>query len=139
MFQLDVEANTEEEDDLHNADGHMPGQTAVKAIFIKDLANNILIPELELLTKYCPAAMELIQQTKHRSDNGRPTITLAMQIDGCSYVDMRRFTVKLEQLVLKLLVPDQTVSAQRCTELPVYNAFRIHVWCGPRHALQFIL
>jgi hypothetical protein len=68
-----------------------------KGVLVVDLENVLLVPEMRLVQQLCPQAWRKMCETG--------TVHICIQADNCSVENFGRFAQKLEQGVLRVLMP----------------------------------
>jgi hypothetical protein len=88
-------AFVEEEPDCAMQDRAFRTRNKCKGVLVVDLENVLLVPEMRLVQQLCPQAWRKMCETG----------TVNIQADSCSVENFGRFAQKLEQGVLRVLMP----------------------------------
>ena len=99
--------------------------------YLKDFAASVLRSEVAHMQQRCPQMWRAIE------DSGR--LDLVLQMDNTSYQTFRGATVKLEQLVAKLLFPNSPTAQQSykfCMPMALLQGDRST--CLPRQGNMFV-
>lgn len=86
------------------------GKRPLRAAFVKDVMGRLVVPELKTIRQYLPAVYERMV------DAGKVEIVLAM--DNTSRKDFSELSMKLEQAVIKIVLPG-IKSAQQSPTLAI--------------------
>jgi hypothetical protein len=73
-------------------------------VYIKDIAKNVLIPELKVIRELAEDAWSVIQQER--------TVHLVLHLSGTSYRSFKDLVVKLEQIIVAIVL-EGSESAQQ--------------------------
>jgi hypothetical protein len=114
-FEIAIDEDAEEHagnDEGEEADA----EGDVKAVYIKDVAKNLLLPELQAIRELAEDAWSVIQQEKR--------VHLVLQLDGTSYRSFKDLLVKLEQVVVAIVLEGSESAQQSST------------WCQPLGFMQ---
>jgi hypothetical protein len=102
-------AFVEEEPDCAVQDRAFGTGNKWKGVLVVDLENVLLVPEMRLVQQLCPQAWRKMCETG--------TVHICIQADNCSVENFGRFAQKLEQGVLRVLMPLKNQPQQR----PAHN------------------